>query len=217
MSMSIGAGQRRLWAAIGLLACLWTLPGCNTLPMADADGSDGLSAQADGEARRRARIRLELAASYLQRGQPEVALEEVRQALVIDPGYADAYHLRGLVFMAQGDLALAEGSLRRAQGIKPQGRTSCTTWAGCNASVSNTRRPSSCLSVPWRSPVMPRAARRCCRKACANNVPARPSRPKKPCSALMRSTRATPWWATTWRRCCLPVAKPGARSFMCAG
>ncbi|WP_461469257.1 type IV pilus biogenesis/stability protein PilW [Melaminivora sp.] len=118
--MSIGAGQRRLWAAIGLLACLWTLPGCNTLPMADADGSDGLSAQADGEARRRARIRLELAASYLQRGQPEVALEEVRQALVIDPGYADAYHLRGLVFMAQGDLALAEGSLRRAQGIKPQ-------------------------------------------------------------------------------------------------
>ena len=119
MSMSIGAGQRRLWAAIGLLACLWTLPGCNTLPMADADGSDGLSAQADGEARRRARIRLELAANYLQMGQTGVALEEVQQALATDPSYADAYHLRGLVYMALADLQGAEDSLKRAQAMRP--------------------------------------------------------------------------------------------------
>nr|WP_227001445.1 type IV pilus biogenesis/stability protein PilW [Pulveribacter suum] len=85
----------------------------------DAGASESTSVHGETEARRRARIRLELATSYLQRGQAQVALDEVRQALAADPAYADAYHLRGLVFMAMGDLAQAEDSLKRALGMKP--------------------------------------------------------------------------------------------------
>lgn len=95
------------------------LPGCaNQATMHQgADAADSASGETD--ARRRARIRLELAANYLQMGQANVALEEVRQALATDPGYADAYHLRGLVYMALADLALAEDSLKRAQALRP--------------------------------------------------------------------------------------------------
>ena len=49
---------------------------------------------------RRARLRIELAAAYFDQGQTLVALDEVKQALLADPGFADAYNLRGLVCMA---------------------------------------------------------------------------------------------------------------------
>src|SRR6218665_3555390 len=43
------------------------------------------------ENRRRARLRLELAANYFETGQAAVALDEIKQALAADPEYADAY------------------------------------------------------------------------------------------------------------------------------
>lgn len=115
------AAQRwPLLAAACLLGLMATLAGCANAPGGGASGAgEPASSHEETDARRRARIRLELAASYLQRGQEQVALDEVRQALAADPGYADAYHLRGLVYMAMGDLAQAEDSLKRAQGMKP--------------------------------------------------------------------------------------------------
>jgi len=109
-----------LASAAGLVAAVAALGGCaHTGGDTGAGASESTLAHGETDARRRARIRLELAASYLQRGQTSVALEEVRQSLAADPGFADAYHLRGLVYMAMGDLALAEESLKRAQGMKP--------------------------------------------------------------------------------------------------
>jgi len=95
------------------------LGGCAHQGAMDQSAAAADSATGDTDARRRARIRLELAANYLQMGQANVALEEVRQALATDPGYADAYHLRGLVYMALADLALADDSLKRAQAMRP--------------------------------------------------------------------------------------------------
>ncbi|WP_404302516.1 type IV pilus biogenesis/stability protein PilW [Alicycliphilus denitrificans] len=117
----IWSGRCLLAACIGL-AALAGLPGCAHQAAADhgaSSSADPVSASGDTDLRRRARIRLELAANYLQMGQMAIALEEVRQALVTDPRYADAYHLRGLVYMAMADLPLAEDSLRRAQAMKP--------------------------------------------------------------------------------------------------
>lgn len=70
--------------------------------------------------RQRARIRLELAIGYSQQGQTTVALEEIKQALALDPAYADAYNVRGLIAMQVADTALAEDSFRRALAIAPQ-------------------------------------------------------------------------------------------------
>lgn len=112
---------RGLLAACLALAVLAGLGGCAHQAGTDvrANAADAASPAGDSDLRRRARIRLELAASYLQAGQTEVAMQEVNQAIATDPGYADAYHLRALVYMAMGDLPKAEDSLRRAQGMKP--------------------------------------------------------------------------------------------------
>jgi type IV pilus assembly protein PilF len=71
------------------------------------------------EVRRRARIRLELASNYFENGQTAVALDEVKQALAVDPTYADAFNLRGLIYMRLNDIALADESFRRALALRP--------------------------------------------------------------------------------------------------
>lgn len=70
--------------------------------------------------RRKARIRLELASGYFEQGQTNVALDELKQALIADPAYVDAYNLRGLVYMRLNDSPLAEDSFRRALTINPR-------------------------------------------------------------------------------------------------
>ena len=49
-----------------------------------------------------------------------MALDELKQALMADPNYVDAYNLRGLVYMRLNDLPLAEDSFRRALAINPR-------------------------------------------------------------------------------------------------
>jgi type IV pilus assembly protein PilF len=73
----------------------------------------------ESETRRRARIRLELGASYYQQGNYQVALQELRQALTIDPNYAAAYGVLGLVYMDLGDRARAEESFQRGLRLSP--------------------------------------------------------------------------------------------------
>ena len=99
-------------ATVGLSGCV------STSSTTEVDTSH-LNPAADTDVRRRARIRLELAANYLQSGQTNVALDEVRQAISVDPTFADAYHLRGLIYMQMNDLNQAEESLARAQTMRP--------------------------------------------------------------------------------------------------
>jgi len=110
------------WAlmACGALACLFMLGGC-----AAHGGASALDASADlvtpsdePEARRRARIRLELASNYFEMGQTAVALDEVKQSLASDGAYADAYNLRGLIYLRLNDFAQAEESFRRALALR---------------------------------------------------------------------------------------------------
>lgn len=83
-------------------------------PRAIATASD----QTDLE--RRTRVRLELAAAYFSRGQLDTALDEVKQALVINPQSADAFSLRALIYGGMGEDRLAEDSYRRALAINPR-------------------------------------------------------------------------------------------------
>lgn len=118
----------------GLQWSRWTLGVCG-LALAAAAGLGGCAAQGGGsaasagseivtpsdetEVHRRARIRLELAANYFEMGQTTVALDEVKQALATEPNYADAYNLRGLIYMRLNDFGLAEESFRRAAALLP--------------------------------------------------------------------------------------------------
>jgi type IV pilus assembly protein PilF len=82
--------------------------------------TDILTESDEPENRRRARLRLELASGYFEQGQVNVALDELKQALVNDPGYVDAYNLRGLVYMRLNDAFLAEDSFKKALAINPR-------------------------------------------------------------------------------------------------
>lgn len=103
-------------ALFGAAVAVGALQGC-----AHRENAPGASPTADivtpsdePEARRRARVRLELAVGYFEQGQTTVALDELKQALASDPSFAEAYNLRGLIYMRLNDLRQAEDSFRRS-------------------------------------------------------------------------------------------------------
>ena len=95
----------------GLLVGTLNLAGCGaTMPTATA-GSQGdiATASDESEVRKRARIRMELAATYFSQGQFTTALDELKQAEAIDPSLPDTYEMRALIYDAMGDTALPAG------------------------------------------------------------------------------------------------------------
>ena len=66
------------------------------------------------DARKRARIRLELAVGYFEQGQTTIALDELKKSIAADPNYSDAFNLRGLIYMRLNDFKFAEESLKKA-------------------------------------------------------------------------------------------------------
>jgi len=108
------------WLAAAALA---GVSGCaaNSGAAAAAGGKADIVTDSDEpEARRRARIRLELAVNYFDQGQTTIALDELKQAIMADPQFADAYNLRGLIYMRLNDQRLAEESFRRAMALSPR-------------------------------------------------------------------------------------------------
>lgn len=81
--------------------------------------NDVMTVSDESDARRRAKIRLELATGYFSNGQTTVALDELKQAIATDPTYFDAYNLRGLVYQRLNNPQLAEESYRKALSLKP--------------------------------------------------------------------------------------------------
>jgi len=72
-----------------------------------------------GDARNRAKLHTELAGLYYNRGNMNVALEELRIAVTADSSYATAYGLYGLVYMELKQNALAEQNFERALRLAP--------------------------------------------------------------------------------------------------
>jgi type IV pilus assembly protein PilF len=106
------------WACIAGALC--ALGGCATVSGSAAPAPDIMTASDEPEARRRARIRMELAVGYFEQGQTNVALDELKQVIAGDPSFPEAYNLRGLIYMRLNDLRLAEDSFRRAVALNPR-------------------------------------------------------------------------------------------------
>ena len=112
------AGCMAAAAAAGVLVAL---AGCANQPRPDTAAASELVTPSDEpENRRRARIRLELASGYFEQGKVDIALDELKQVIVADPNYSDAYNLRGLIYMRLGDNREAEASFRRALVLNPR-------------------------------------------------------------------------------------------------
>lgn len=106
------------WVAAIVTAAV-LLAGCGTNP---ASGSKGelptFSDQTDNQ--KRANIRLQLAIGYYQQRQLPVALDEIKLALQAYPDFADAYSMRGLIYMDMGETRLAEENFLQALRFAPQ-------------------------------------------------------------------------------------------------
>lgn len=108
------------WAPAALLALV---VGCAAPPQGAytaGSGQDLTTDSDESEARKRARLRVELASGYFEQGQTTVALDEIKQALNADPAYAPAFNLRGLAYLRLSEFRLAEDSFRTALRINPR-------------------------------------------------------------------------------------------------
>lgn len=94
------------------------LAGCASNPAADAPG-ELLTNSDQTDSQRRARIRLQLAIGYYEQRQMPVALDEIKQALQVDPNFAEAYSMRALIYMDMGENRLAEDSFLQAIRLAP--------------------------------------------------------------------------------------------------
>lgn len=112
-----------LAAAVMLAACAATqdfqAPG---LPQPTAHSPEPVAPVRPAEAtpQQRSVLRTDLAAGYYERGRLDVALEELGEAVKLDPTNARAFNLFGLVYALLGDRPNAERSFQRALTLAPQ-------------------------------------------------------------------------------------------------
>ncbi len=123
--------QTGIFKALALSGVLVTfiggLGGCASGSTASINASsnkaDFITASDETDARKLARIRLELAVGYFEQGKTTTALDELKQSIIADPSLFEAYNLRGLIYMRLNDAGLAEESFRRALVINPRAST----------------------------------------------------------------------------------------------
>jgi len=111
------AAAQLLAACLGLVS-VFGLAGCAS--GASKAAADPVTAADDSDARKRARVRLELAVGYFEQGKTDIALEELKQTLTIDPTLGEAYNMRGLIYMRLGNNPAAEDSFRRSASLNPR-------------------------------------------------------------------------------------------------
>jgi type IV pilus assembly protein PilF len=110
------------WVLWSCLACSTgvVLSGCATNMSGANMNSDLVTESDEPDTRKRARLRLELAVAYFDKGQTTDALDHLKQSIAADPTLFEAYTLRGLIYMRLNDVPLAEESFRRALAINPK-------------------------------------------------------------------------------------------------
>lgn len=117
--MGIEPWRKRI-AFLAFAGICLVLQGCASGVPTQNSGTDIVTDSDESPARKRAKIRLELAAGYYSNGQTTVALDELKQSISADPSLFEAHNLRGLIYMRLNDNLLAEESFRRALQLNPQ-------------------------------------------------------------------------------------------------
>jgi len=110
--------MRQCFVSGALVVLALSLSACASKNLEGDKPDQNISAEKQ-DAQKRASIRMQLAVGYYQQGQLKVALEEIRQALLIAPDLVDAFSLRALIFMDMGERQLAEDNFQRAMKLAP--------------------------------------------------------------------------------------------------
>ena len=106
--------------------CVGAVAACTTTTVTNSSGdvvvqgpATAVTPAPQADARTRARARADLAGGYYRSGQIAVALEEARRATSIDPNFAEAYGLLGLIYMDMNDRREAEENFQKALRLDP--------------------------------------------------------------------------------------------------
>jgi type IV pilus assembly protein PilF len=110
--------RTELAATLLVAAALLLAAGCTTKQTIQ-EASQTLPAPQLASPQVRAQLHTELGAGYYERGQMDVALEELNLAAKIDPTYAQTYNIYGLVYAVLGDDRKAEQSFTQALQLAP--------------------------------------------------------------------------------------------------
>lgn len=112
--------MKKICAVAGLVSLTLTLllAGCGSAQKR-AEQAELPTASDQTTAQKRALIRLQLAVGYFEQRQFDVALDEVKQALLANPDSADAYGVRALIYMEMGENNLAEDNFAKGLRIAP--------------------------------------------------------------------------------------------------
>ncbi|MBT0570637.1 type IV pilus biogenesis/stability protein PilW [Curvibacter sp. CHRR-16] len=101
-----------------VLVVVMGLTGCASSTNSSS-AADGASDQ-EGSVRKRSRVRMELALGYFSKGQTEIALEEINQAIQTDVTFAEPLNVKGLIYMRLNNFKVAEDNFRKALQLSPK-------------------------------------------------------------------------------------------------
>jgi len=113
-------GARGLTLIVSFLA-ISIISGCGSAPV-----SSNLPKQSE----KRSEVHTQLAWSYLQRGQYDIAREELNKALAADSGSSRAHHIYGLLYNTLGEKAPAKKHFSRAVQIDTNNLGAQEDYAG---------------------------------------------------------------------------------------
>ena len=116
---------------IALLSVLALVAACQSTPKSDTPAMSQqvpVAKPPETSPADRAKIHTELASGYYERGQMDVALEELETSVKLDPNLARTYNVYGLVYTTVGEDAKAEQAFRRALQLAPQDSEIHQNW-----------------------------------------------------------------------------------------
>jgi type IV pilus assembly protein PilF len=120
------------WVRVGSLCALALLGACannttNNRPTPDPPPRL-LPPQPQVTTQDRAKLHTDLGAGYYERGQMDVAIDELNTAVKLDPNYAPAYNIYGLVYAVLGEDRKAEQNFARALELAPNDSDTHHNW-----------------------------------------------------------------------------------------
>jgi type IV pilus assembly protein PilF len=95
--------------------------------------------QQESSPRERANLHADLGAGYYERGQMDIAIEELNEAATLDPSNPRIYNLFGLVYGMLGDNPKAEQNFQRALSLAPQDSDIRHNWGWFLCSTGRAR------------------------------------------------------------------------------
>jgi type IV pilus assembly protein PilF len=157
--------------------------------------------QEEATPRYKAELRTELGAGYFNRGQYDVALEELGEAIKFDPTYPQIYNILGLVYAELGDEKKAEENFRRGLELAPSDSEIHHNWGGTWLHARQARESIAEFESRAAQPALPRARVRAgqCGQVRRSGRPAAAA--VFPAGARAHQATRSP---RTTLRCCLP-------------